>query len=170
MGYGGRVSELQALSVHRDCCRFSPDGLSVVLRPNPAFPVQGFFPSFHLSQSVELRSLPSSGGDGETEQRQSVLCPVRALTEYIWRTQAARKTDQLFTVRLGRGYDSAGICAFGGTRPIQGPGMGFVARSLSSYHMCRSHIVISVHLFKVLSPKRGQPALPFGERVLGGAC
>ena len=34
-----RVSELHALSVHGDCCRFSPDGSSVVLRPNPALPI-----------------------------------------------------------------------------------------------------------------------------------
>ncbi|KAK0136861.1 hypothetical protein N1851_026944 [Merluccius polli] len=94
-----RVSELQALLVHSDCCRFSPDGSSVVFRPNPAF-LPKVFSEFHLSQSVELWSLSSSGGDGETEQHQSVLCPVRALTEYIRHTQAARKTGSSSSVLM----------------------------------------------------------------------
>ncbi len=32
-----RVGELQALSVHRDLCRFLPEGSGVVFRPNSAF-------------------------------------------------------------------------------------------------------------------------------------
>ena len=57
-----RVSELYALSVHGDCCRFSPDSSSVALRPNPAF-LPTVLTEFHLAQSVELRSLssPSAG-------------------------------------------------------------------------------------------------------------
>ena len=61
-----RVSELHALSVHGDCCRFSPDGSSVVLRPNPAF-LPKVLTDFHLSQSVELRSLSSSNAGEEVE-------------------------------------------------------------------------------------------------------
>lgn len=67
-----RVSELQALSVHGDCCRFFQDGSGVVLRPNPAF-LPKILTEFHLSQSVELRSLSSpSSGEG-TEQGWSAL-------------------------------------------------------------------------------------------------
>lgn len=57
----GRMSELHALSVHGDCCWFLPHGSRVVLHPNPAF-LPKVLTEFHLSQSVELRSLlsPSS--------------------------------------------------------------------------------------------------------------
>ncbi|KAK0155025.1 hypothetical protein N1851_002643 [Merluccius polli] len=99
-----KVNDMIFHSYKRTATYCSPDGSSVVLRPNPAF-LPKVFSKFHLSQSVELRSHPSSG---ETEQRQSVLCPVRALTEYIRHTQAARKTDQLFICfdagRLGRPF------------------------------------------------------------------
>lgn len=100
-----RISELHALSVHDDCCRFSPDGSSVVLRPNPAF-LPKVLTEFHLSQSVELRSLSSPSVGEEVEQDQSALCPVRALTMYIRCTEAVRRSDQLFVCydpgRLGR--------------------------------------------------------------------
>ena len=90
-----RVSELYALSVHGDCCRFSPDGSSVALRPNPAF-LPKVLTEFHLAQSVELQSLSSPSAGEVVEQSQSALCPARALTAYIRRTQAVRKSDQLF--------------------------------------------------------------------------
>ena len=51
------ISERHALSVHRDCCTFSLVGLKVVLRPNPAF-LAKVLSDFHLSQIVELQSLP----------------------------------------------------------------------------------------------------------------
>ena len=66
-----RIGELHALSVHRDCCTFSPEGSKVVLRPNPAF-LPKVLSDFHLSQSIELQSLPVSAAD------QLALCPVRA--------------------------------------------------------------------------------------------
>ena len=61
-----RVSELHALSVHGDCCRLSPDGSSVVLRPNPAF-LPKVLTEFHLAQSVELQSLSSSSAGEEVD-------------------------------------------------------------------------------------------------------
>lgn len=76
-----------SLSGHSDCCRFLLDGSSIVLCPNPAF-LSKFISEFNLSQSVEMRSLSSSGGDQEVKQCQSMLCPVRALSEYIQCTQA----------------------------------------------------------------------------------
>lgn len=100
-----RVSELHALSVHDDCCWFSSDGSSVVLRPNPAF-LPKVLIEFHLSQLVKLRSLSSPNAGEDAEQGLPALCPVRALTEYIRRTQAIRRSDQLFLCyspgRLGR--------------------------------------------------------------------
>ena len=90
------MSELHALSVHSDCCRFLPDGSGVVLRPNPAF-LPKVMSEFHLSQEVELRSLSSAEVGQTAEQLLPMLCPVWALTEYIQRTQTTRKTDQLFT-------------------------------------------------------------------------
>ncbi|CAL8387769.1 unnamed protein product, partial [Gadus morhua 'NCC'] len=57
-----------ALSVHRDCCTFSPEGSKVVLRPNPAFLLK-VLSDFHLSQSMELQSLPVSAAD------QLAFCP-----------------------------------------------------------------------------------------------
>ena len=55
-----RIGELHALSVHRDCCTFSPEGSKVVLRPNPAF-LPKVLSDFHLSQSIELQSCLSGG-------------------------------------------------------------------------------------------------------------
>ena len=71
-----RIGELHALSVHRDCCTFSPEGSKVVLRPNPAF-LPKVLSDFHLSQSIELQSAAVSAAD------QLALCPVRALSEYV---------------------------------------------------------------------------------------
>ena len=94
-----RIGELHALSVHRDCCTFSPEGSKVVLRPNPAF-LPKVLSDFHLSQSIELQSLPVSEAD------QLALCPVRALSEHKRRTKPLGKSDQLFvcfrTSCLGR--------------------------------------------------------------------
>ena len=94
-----RISELHALSIHRDCCTFSPEGSKVVLRPNPAFLLK-VLSDFHLSQSMELQSLPVSAAD------QLAFCPVRALSEFIRRTKPLRKSGQLFvcfhTSCLGR--------------------------------------------------------------------
>lgn len=90
-----RIGELQALSVHRDCCRWLPDGQGVVLRPNPAF-LPKSLSDFHLSQSVELRSAPTGGLDQEAAQRLRALCPIRALALYIARTRPFCSTDQVF--------------------------------------------------------------------------
>ena len=77
----------------------------MALCPNPAF-LPKVLTEFHLAQSVELRSLSSPSTGKEVEQSQSALCPVWALTAYIWRTQAVRKSDQLFVcydhARFGR--------------------------------------------------------------------
>ena len=74
---------------------FSPDSPSVVLCPNPAI-LPNILIGFHMAQSVELRSLSSPSAGEEVEQSQSALCPVRALTVYIQRTQVVQKSDQIF--------------------------------------------------------------------------
>ncbi len=90
-----RVGELQALSTHEDCYRFLLDDAGVILRPTSAFLPK--VPSeFNRNQPVELRSFCPTQENGEEGQEGSWLCPVRALRVYIQRTQALRKTDQLF--------------------------------------------------------------------------
>lgn len=89
-----RIGELHALSVHDDCCTFSPDRSSVVLRPNPAF-LPKVVTDFHLSQRIELRSLCTEG-EQSLDSRHLALCPVRALSEYMVRTRSSRQSDQLF--------------------------------------------------------------------------
>ncbi|XP_061119424.1 uncharacterized protein LOC133142296, partial [Conger conger] len=70
-----RVSDLCALSVHPDCLSFSGSD-RVVLRPNPAFT-----PKDH---------------DDEEDAMLHKLCPVRALSIYVRRSQPIRQADQLF--------------------------------------------------------------------------
>ncbi|XP_078025738.1 uncharacterized protein LOC144463846 [Epinephelus lanceolatus] len=137
-----RVSKVHALSVHGNCCRFSPDGSSVVLRPNPAF-LSKVLTEFHLSQSVELKSLSSPSAGEEVEQGQSALCPVRALTEYIRRTQAVRRDPGTFHSECG--------CL-----------MGLVVGGLPCFHMLRHHMVIPVDLYQVLAFEHGRQPLVWG--------
>ena len=90
-----RIGELHALSVHEECCCFLPDDAGVVLRPNPAFHPKVWSGSL-ASQSFELHPFnPLQGGETGLSG-QSLLCPVRALKTYIWRTEDHRLTDQLF--------------------------------------------------------------------------
>lgn len=105
-----RVGELQALSVHGDLCRFLPEEAGVVLRPNPAFLPKVFSDCPLNREVVELRSLYFSQMENG-ERRHSLVCPVRALRVYVLRTQALRKTDQLFVCfkpeRLGQPLSKA---------------------------------------------------------------
>ncbi|KAK0136612.1 hypothetical protein N1851_027215 [Merluccius polli] len=90
-----RIGELHALSVNEECCRFLPDDTGVMLRPNPAFHPK-VWSDFRASQSFELHPFnPPQGGETGLSG-QSLLCPVRALKTYIWRTEDHRSTDQLF--------------------------------------------------------------------------
>lgn len=92
-----RVGELQAPSTHKSCCRLLPDDTGAILCPNPAFMPKVLL-NFHLNQSVELRSVSPAQDEGEEDREGSLLCSVRALRVNIWRTEAFRKTDQLFVL------------------------------------------------------------------------
>ena len=128
-----RIGELHALSVHEECCRFLPDNAGVVLRPNPAFHPKVWSDS-RASQSFELHPFnPPQGGETRLSG-QSLLCPVRALKTYIWRTEDQRSTDQLSVCYrrnclgqpvskafpLGGGHDPGGIRASGQASPDRG--------------------------------------------------
>ena len=139
----------------------------MVLRPNPAF-LPKVLTDFHLSQSVELRSLSSSNAGEEVED--TTLCPVRAVTAYIQRTQAVRRSDQLFVCydpgRVGRplsksrlshwvvdtirqAYVLSGMPVPSGVRAHSsgcGRFMGLVAGGLPRFHMLCRHMVVSVNI------------------------
>lgn len=70
-----KVSEIQALSVHSDCCRWLLDEKRVVLQLNTAFLLKALS-NFHLSQLVKLYSAPTEGSDWQAAQRLVSLCPV----------------------------------------------------------------------------------------------
>lgn len=87
-----RVGELHAFSVSPSCLRWSPDGSGVTLWPNPAFIPKIL--SSHCNEPLRLARFkppPGEGGD-----RPELLCPVRALTQYVTTTAGMRKSDQLF--------------------------------------------------------------------------
>lgn len=90
-----KVSEIQALSVHSDCCRWLLDEKRVVLQLNTAFLLKALS-NFHLSQLVKLYSAPTEGSDWQAAQRLVSLCPVRALALYVSCTQLIWIMDQLF--------------------------------------------------------------------------
>lgn len=89
-----RVSELHALSVHPSCSKFSLSGDKVFLKPNPAF-MPKCFPAF-TSEVLELSAFHPPPFTSLEDQRLNALCPVRALQAYMTRTNAFRKSDQLF--------------------------------------------------------------------------
>ncbi|XP_056091163.1 uncharacterized protein LOC130070700 [Rhinichthys klamathensis goyatoka] len=89
-----RVSELYALSVHPSCTKFSLSGDKVSLKPNPAF-MPKCFPAF-TSEVLELSAFHPPPFTSLEDQRLNALCPVRALQAYMTRTNAFRKSDQLF--------------------------------------------------------------------------
>lgn len=87
-----RVSELRALSADRELCVFHND--KVVLRTGPAF-VPKVNSAFHRSQEVVLPSFcPNLSHPKERELH--CLDVRRALSYYIERMKAIRKSDSLF--------------------------------------------------------------------------
>uniref|UniRef100_A0A1A8PZ04 ribonuclease H n=1 Tax=Nothobranchius rachovii TaxID=451742 RepID=A0A1A8PZ04_9TELE len=87
-----RVSDLQALSVHPSCTQFAPGDMKVSLKPNPAF-VPKVVGSFSPIILTAFYPLPFSSPE---EERWHKLCPIRALKEYVNRTENLRRGDQLF--------------------------------------------------------------------------
>lgn len=98
-----RVGDLCALSVHPSCISFSQDGGLVHLWPNPAFHPKVITSDFR-SRVIRIRSLGAPAGSSVEDERQRLLCPVRALRCYIERTASFRTTDQLFVGFGSRGH------------------------------------------------------------------
>lgn len=90
-----RVSELHALSVSAECFRMGPDKTSVTLRPNPSF-LPKVLSTAHVNRPLHLSAYTPPMSVSETGATSGVLCPVRAVDTYVTRTQAFRKSDQLF--------------------------------------------------------------------------
>ncbi|XP_077192431.1 uncharacterized protein LOC143836816 [Paroedura picta] len=92
-----RVSELGALSIDKELCRFRKS--RVVLRVNPLF-----WPKvdsrFHISQEISLPTFfPSPASDQEREWHK--LDVRRVLKIYVRRTASIRKSDSLFVFLSG---------------------------------------------------------------------
>ena len=88
-----RVSELQALCIDQGCYRFlTPDVL--LLRTNVDF-LPKCKTDFHRAQEIRLESFHPDPRS-EADKTLNKMCPVRALSTYVKRTQAIRKGQQLF--------------------------------------------------------------------------
>ena len=90
-----RVSDLSALSVAPSCLRIQGDGSSAVLRPNPAFMPKVIMSSFR-SRVITLDGFFPPPHRSEEEATSHLLCPVRALSCYVARTAALRRSQRLF--------------------------------------------------------------------------
>ena len=90
-----RVSDLSALSVAPSCLRIQGDGSSAILRPNPAFTPKSITSSFR-SRVITLNGFSFPPHQSKEEATAHLLCPVRALAVYVKRTEALRKSQQLF--------------------------------------------------------------------------
>ena len=88
-----RVSDIQALSVHPDCTRFSENNHRVLIMANPTF-----VPKNPLLECVpvQLEAFHPPPFVTQEQERLHSLCPVRALRTYIDRTASLRTSDQLF--------------------------------------------------------------------------
>lgn len=95
-----RVGELHALSVAEDCLRWSADGSGVALWPNPSF-LPKRISAFHVNQPIKLAAFTPQAGADELPDA-LLLCPVRALRQYIAVTAAIRRSDALFLCYGGR--------------------------------------------------------------------
>ncbi len=92
-----RVGDLQAFSVDESCLEFGLADSSTTLRPRP-----GYVPKVPTTpfrdQVVNLQALPLE----EADPALALLCPVRALRQYVDRTQSFRTSEQLFVCYGGQ--------------------------------------------------------------------
>ena len=90
-----RVGELHALSVARDCLRWTPDGSGVTMWTNPSF-LPKRLSAFHVNQPVRLTAYTSQPGVERLRPDVELLCPIRALRQYVDVTSVFRESDSLF--------------------------------------------------------------------------
>ena len=95
----GRVGELHALSVGKDCLLWHPEGSGVTLWPNPSFLPKTLSSTF-TNQPLSLAALESALEEGQGLSAE-LFCPVRALRTYITRTTVCRQSDTLFVCHTG---------------------------------------------------------------------
>ncbi len=92
-----RVGDLQAFSVDEWCLEFGSADSSATLKPRP-----GYVPKVPTTpfrdQVVNLQALPLE----EADPALALLCPVRALRQYMDRTQSFRTSEQLFVYYGGQ--------------------------------------------------------------------
>ncbi len=85
------VGDLQVFSIYDSCLEFGPADSSATPRPRP-----GYVPKVPTTpirdQVVNLQALPLE----EADPALALLCPVRALQQYMDRTQNFRTSEQLF--------------------------------------------------------------------------
>ena len=93
-----RVSDLHALSISAECLRFSDDGSTVWLKPNPAFRTKNLVVP---DLPVELKAFRPA------DRTLHGLCPVRALRLYVQKTTVPRRSSQLFvSYAPGKGHSA----------------------------------------------------------------
>ena len=90
-----RVSDLCALSVSPSCLSIRGDGSAATLQPNPSFTPKILTNSFR-SRVFSLQGFFPPPHNNDAEEASHRLCPVRALSQYVLRTAAIRRTRQLF--------------------------------------------------------------------------
>ncbi len=92
-----RMGDLQAFLVDDFCLEFGPADSSATLRPRP-----GYVPKVPTTpfrdQVVNLQALPLE----EADPALALLCPERALRQYMDRTQSFRTSEQLFVCYGGQ--------------------------------------------------------------------
>ncbi len=92
-----RVGDLHAFSVDKLFLEFGPADSSATLRPRP-----GYVPKVPTTpfrdQVVNLQALPLE----EADPALALLCPVRALRQYVDRTRSFRTSEQLFVCYGGQ--------------------------------------------------------------------
>ncbi len=94
------VGDLQALSVNPACLEFGPNDSKVVLKPR-----LGYVPKV-LSSPFRAQVITLSMFFPPTGSQESLLCPVRALREYIERSAPYRKSEQILV-----GFGNSAKCS-----------------------------------------------------------
>ncbi len=97
-----RVGDLQTFSVDELCLEFGPADSSATLRPRHSYVPKVLTTPFR-DQVVNLQVLPLE----EADPAQALLCPVRALRQYMDRTQSFRTSEQLFVCYGGQQKEKA---------------------------------------------------------------
>ena len=96
---GKRASDMVALSVQPGCFTLTGDRSKLVLRPDPSLHPKMLRANRQVNSLVLNAFYPAPVGAEQV--RLHCLCPVRAVAEYVDRTQDCRTTDRLFVAYGG---------------------------------------------------------------------